>query len=124
LLQDLPATPSEHDRTMYVEDTLFADTEAFASGPDAVRAAYRGNIDASGAGLTELTAAFRPVGVSGRRGEIVLLQRIRDLGILAQLYLDGEAGPGAPWSADHAPTPFTDTWTTRVLRAAPWSPLP
>lgn len=123
-LPGVPAGVSEHDRTMYVEDTIVADSGEFESGPEAVRAAYRGNIDSSRPGLTELTAAFRPVGVSGRRGEIVLLQRIRDLGALAQLYLDGEAGPGAPWSADHAPTPFTDTWTTRVLRAAPWSPLP
>lgn len=115
---------ADHDRTMYIEDTIQADGGAFEAGPEAVSAAYGGNIDPSAAGLTELTAAFRPVAVAGRRGEIVLLQRIRDLGVLAQYYLDGEAGEGAPWSATHAPTPFTDTWTTRVLRAAPWSPLP
>src|SRR5690349_23110198 len=32
------------------------------------------------------------------------------------------APPNPPWSAAHDATPFDDTWQTRVLRAAPWSP--
>lgn len=123
-LASVAAGGNDHVRTMYIEDTIFADAGTFETGPGAVRAAYRGNLDASAPGLTELTAAFRPVAVAGRRREIVLLQRIRDLGDLAEYYHDGEAAAGAPWSASHAPTPFTDTWATRVLRAAPWSPLP
>jgi hypothetical protein len=123
-LASIPTSSADHERTMYIEDTIQAGVGAVDGLPEAIRSAYRGNLDPALPGLTELAAAFRPVAVAGRRGEIVLLQRIRDLGDLARYYFDGEAGAGAPWSAAHALTPFTDTWSTRVLRAAPWSPLP
>jgi hypothetical protein len=124
-LAKLPTTAANsHDLTMYIEDTVRPDAGTVADSAKAVRDAHRGlTKSTSPDALTDFAAAFRSVPVAGRRREIVMLQRVRDLGLLATYYTDGKAGAGAPWSARHNTPPFNDTWSTRVLRVAPWSPL-
>src|ERR1051325_8360365 len=52
-LSALPGNSTEHDRTMYIEDTLQVDGPQFDAGQSEVRSAYRGNFDPSAPGLTE-----------------------------------------------------------------------
>lgn len=122
-LASVPTAAQDHERTMYIEDTVRVSLDDPDAGEQAIRAAHRGLGEPGAGALTEFVAAFRPVSVAGRRSEVTLLQRILDLGVLAKYYVEGDLPPNPPWSAAHAATPFDDTWQTRVLRAAPWSPL-
>src|SRR5690606_7201572 len=119
---DLDAIPfepgAEHPLQMYVEDCIHVDGEAPGEGIEAIRAAYP-----RPGGLAELAGVFRPVFGAGSRRDVFLLQKLLDLDRLANLYARGEHDGGPPWSAAHGEVPFTDTWATRILRTANWSPL-
>lgn len=123
-LAAVPAEPQQHALQMYVEDTIHPDTGGVEEGVRAIRDALPlASGRAVGQALAELSGAFRTVPGAGRRREVVLLQKLLDLDLLSRFYLTGEAPVGAPWSAEHKPPPFADTWETRILRAAEWSPL-
>lgn len=122
-LATVPATPQQHSLQMYVEDTIHPDAGDVEAGIRAIHDALPEQDAAGGQPLTELSGAFRTTPGAGRRREVVLLQKLLDLDLLARYYETGEAPAGAPWSAAHKPPPFADTWETRILRAAEWSPL-
>jgi hypothetical protein len=119
-------TTATHDLAMYVEDTIAPDRGNPVDCLQEVRDAYGGESGSAtehrSSALTELTGVFRPVVGGGRRRQIVLLQKVLDLDLLAEYYRTGEVGAGAPWSAGHAATAFGDAWSTKLLRAAAWSP--
>jgi hypothetical protein len=122
-LTSVPTTAQDHERTMYIEDTIHVSLDDPDAGEAAIRKAHRGLGEPGPGALTEFVAAFRPLPVAGRRSQVTLLQRVLDLGILAKYYTEGTPPPNPPWSAAHDPVPFDDTWQTRVLRVATWSPL-
>jgi hypothetical protein len=112
-----------HALTMYVEDTIDADRGDPEAGFAAAGKVASGQAAGSGGdGLTRLVAAFCPVQGSGKQRQLILLQQVLDLGRLADFYLTGSASGERPWSAGHEIPSITDTWRTRLLRAAPWSP--
>jgi hypothetical protein len=123
-LTAVPTTPVTHDLQMYAEDTVRPDAGELDEAVEAIRAALALASGATGeAPLAELTGAFRSTPGGGRRREVVLLQKVLDLERLARFYLSDETPEGPPWSARHGAVPFADTWETRMLRTAEWSPL-
>jgi hypothetical protein len=123
-LAAVPADPTaKHALTMYIEDTVRLEGVSVKEGVEAAGKAHPLREGTADGGLSRLTGAFQPVPGGGRRRELVMLQQVLDLDLLAQYYLDGSPPPSPAWSGAHGSVPFADTWSTRVLRAAEWSPL-
>jgi hypothetical protein len=124
-IDGVPTSPGEpHALTMYVEDSVEPDRGDPADALAAIgklHSAFRATENGAPQ-LTKLTASFVPVAGAGRRRSCLILQEVLDLDLLAESYA-GSNVAGLPWSGGHDEPPLTDTWRTRMLRAAPWSPL-
>jgi hypothetical protein len=78
----------------------------------------------AGRNLLELVAAFSPTLGSGRYREIVLWQRVGQPEGLLPLFAHEVPEPyRAPGTWMHDALDLRDQWESRLLRAAPWSPL-
>ena len=78
----------------------------------------------AGRNLLELVAAFSPTLGSGRYREIVLWQRVGQPEGLLPLFAHEVPAPyRAPGTWMHDALDLRDQWESRLLRAAPWSPL-
>jgi hypothetical protein len=121
----VPTTPQDHPPVLYMEDTGW---------PHASLVDY---VDFWGAGyhqpmqqrpkserLLDIELCFQPAYGAGRRKEGVLWQRVLDHEKLFKLL--AEEAPAAlkvPGMFMHEALAYRDTWRSRLLRTAPWSPL-
>jgi len=129
---DLAAIPVDgsaaHAVAMYVEDTIAPDGGDPVASARAIAGTYpRANSGGAGPAtdgraLSELTGVLQPAIGAGRRQQIILLQKILDLDLLAEYYRTGGPIEGAPWSARQDPMPIAGSWSTKLLRTSTWSP--
>jgi hypothetical protein len=125
-LETVPTEPTEHEPTMYMEDTMWTFPGKLHDYIEAAGAVYRPTIHAedSRVGL-EIALALQTVPGAGHSPEVTLLQRLDRLAPLIHLLTndlpDDVTGPGS-WM--HDALALRDQWQSRLLRSAPWSPLP
>lgn len=118
---DVEPSTSEHEPTLYMEDTGWPyegriDDYVAALGRVYIPMTRQSN-------LIDVQACFQPAFGSGRRREAILFQRLGDdRGLLRLLTHEEPASyPADSWMT----TALTvrDRWESRLLRTAPWSPL-
>ena len=121
----VPATPAEHDLTIYMEDTgwpsapledyvgFWGETyyPMLTSRPPAER-------------LLDIVVVFEPAFGAGRRKEAILMQKVVDPSRL-QFLLTHETAPEhkAPGTFMHDALDYRDEWESKLLRTSSWSPL-
>lgn len=121
----VPTSPTEHDLTLYMEDTgwpvaALDDYTGFwgstyypmlTSRPPAER-------------LLDIEAVFEPAFGAGPRKEAILMQKIVDPRALQHL-LTHETAPEfkKPGTFMHDALDYRDQWESRLLRTSGWSPL-
>lgn len=128
---DLPAVPtdgSQHEPTLYMEDTVWPFPGKLDAYLDAAGTLYaRDTIArriADGTGLLDLRGAFLTILGEHTRREIVLWQRvIRPELLLRLLTMEIPAEHRGPGTWMHDALAFRDRWESRLLRTAVWSPL-
>jgi len=123
-LDAVPASPSEHPPSLYLEDT------GWPTAPldDYIRfwgESYHRPMQSVPAGrrLLEVEASFQPALGAGRRREAVLWQKILDhdrlLGLLTH---DTAPEHKAPGTFMHQALAYRDRWESKLLRTSTWSP--
>jgi hypothetical protein len=127
-LEALPVTAATGTMSLYMEDTVWPYAGRLADYIDRSGSHYAPSIEASsaaGTAILEVQAAFRSAWGTHRRNEIVLWQRVvRDDFLLALLRARVPEQHKAPGSWMHDALDLRDQWESRLLRTAPWSPLP
>lgn len=127
-LADLPADPDVHDQALFMEDTAWPHRGRFDDYLERAGTQYVETLrqaEAAGRSLLRLEAAFTPVWGTGRRREVVLWQRVvRPELITGLLTRDVPPEYRAPGTWMHDALAVRDRWESRLLRSAPWSPLP
>lgn len=122
-LATLPADPDgeTHELSLYMEDT------GWPHVPVDDYTAFWGDVYAPmlrRSPLLEITAVLQPAWGAGPRPEAILLQKIRDHGVLLQL-LEHEtpAELKQPGTFMHDALRYRDRWESRLLRTSAWSPF-
>ncbi|HEY2427458.1 MAG TPA: hypothetical protein VGI06_00905 [Acidimicrobiales bacterium] len=123
-LAAVPATPAEHESTLFMEDTGWPDAALddyvefwgrdyyplLARQPEASR-------------LLEIQACWVTAYGAGRRPEAILWQRVHNLARLEQLFMievPPEHKAAGTYMAEGLK--YRDQWESRLLRTAGWSP--
>jgi hypothetical protein len=118
----VPATPQDHEPTLYMEDTMWPERGMLAPYLEAAGSHYVGLIGRPGS-LLDLRLAL--VAAVGARPEVVLMQAVRNPANIVRL-LATELTPSMrpPGSWMHDALAYRDQWRSRLLRTARWSPWP
>jgi hypothetical protein len=121
-IDELPGSLGHSGPPLYMEDTVWPHPGMLDEYVSAAGSMYAPGLRERG--LLALTGAFRPAIGAGRGREVILLQRVVDAPRLVEL-LAGETAEGPPGAGSWMRTAlrYRDRWTSRLLRAAPWSPL-
>ena len=123
-LSSVPATPQDHELSMFMEDTGWPD----APLDDYID--FWGEVyypllarQPAGTGLLEIQACFQPAYGTHRRREAILLQKIHRHDRLLEL-LTTETPPERKAAGTYMAEALTyrDQWESRLLRASRWSP--
>jgi hypothetical protein len=117
-----PATHERH-RVLYMEDTMWPHEGMLGEYIEHVGRSYADMLQRPSSMLT-IDAAWRPALGAGRRREVTLLQRVKDPSRLLRMF-ETEVPPSlrAPGTWMHDALRLRDKWESRLLRAAPWSPM-
>jgi hypothetical protein len=124
-LATVPTTPQDHEPVVYMEDTgwphasLVDYTGFWGTG-------YFAPMDArpKEGRLLDIELCFQPAYGAGRRKEAVLWQKVLDNNLLLRLFTqDTPAELKQPGMFMHEALNYRDTWRSRLLRTASWSPL-
>jgi hypothetical protein len=126
-LSEVPTTGATHELSLFMEDTAWP----FAGGLAAYLAKAGTLYDTTlreqkkeGTGILELEAAFQPLYGTHRLNEVVLWQRVvNHKALLWMLTNDLPPAATAPGTWMHDALTVRDTWESRLLRSAAWSPL-
>jgi hypothetical protein len=129
-LSTVPVDPvARHgpDLPLFMEDTAWPHPGRLGDYLERASTLYVGTLQrAAGAGrnLLDLVAVFVPLFGTGRHPEVVLWQRVARPEMLLPL-LAREVPPEyqVPGTWMHDALEVRDRWESRLLRAAPWSPL-
>ena len=126
-LAALPARGTDHDLTLYMEDTVRpreGKLEEYVAKSGAHYAQEMAGHESRGHAMLKVLGGFRTVPGSGRRREIVLWQQVVDprlvLGLLTREVPPELTRPGT-WMNDALA--LRDQWQSRLLRTTRWSPL-
>lgn len=123
------ATAGDHgpDLPLFMEDTAWPHPGRLADYLERAGTLYVETLRRAadhGRNVLELVAAFTPVFGSGRHPEVVLWQRVaRPELVVPLLTREIPAEHRAPGTWMHDALDVRDRWESRLLRAAPWSPL-
>jgi len=125
-LEELPTGGDLREPTMYMEDTMWPFPGKLRPYVEAAGAVYRPALAAEDARMhMSVALGLETMPGAGRSPEVTLLQRLSSLEPLIDLLtrdLPPEVtGPGS-WM--HEALDLRDRWRSRLLRTAPWSPLP
>jgi hypothetical protein len=125
-LEEIPTVPTEHEPTMYMEDTMWTFPGKLHDYIEAAGAIYQPTIHADDSRVRlKIALALQTVPGAGHTPEVTLLQRISSLDPLVHLLthdLPEEFTQPGSWMRDALE--LRDQWQSRLLRSAPWSPLP
>jgi len=124
----VPAEAEERPQALYMEDTVSPFPGKLDAYLEAAGTLYArdtiGKRMAEGTSLLELRGAFRTIVGPNAGREVILWQRVIRPQLLERL-LTREVGPEhrGPGTWMHDALAFRDTWESRLLRTAAWSPL-
>jgi hypothetical protein len=127
-LSIVPTDGTEHELTMYMEDTMWPIEGKY---PDYVQASgevYAKSLEHTGdpdnPPFIKIEAGFQPAFGAHVRREVALMQRILDSNRLLQL-LTHDIAPDmrAPGTWMHEALQLRDQWESKLLRTSSWSPL-
>jgi hypothetical protein len=125
-LAEVPVDAVEHDPVLYMEDTVWPFPGRIRAYIEASGSVYRNALQAPDSQMhMSIELALQTLPGAGRYPEVTLLQRLSSLPPLIRL-LTNDPAPEvvAPGSWMHEALELRDQWQSRLLRSAPWSPLP
>jgi hypothetical protein len=120
---EVPVDGSEHELSLYMEDTMWPYQDKFEEYIDRCGDVYAKSLERAPSMLT-IQAAFQPVLGSHLRREVTLMQRIQRPEALLDLlrsHIPAEYRTPGTWM--HDALDLRDQWTSRLLRTSSWSPL-
>lgn len=127
-LAAVPVSGADHDQALFMEDTAWPHRGRYDDYLRQAGTQYVATLQAAeeaGRSLLRLEAAFTPAFGTGTAREVVLWQRVVRpelvVGLLARDVPEEHRRPGT-WM--HDALDVRDRWESRLLRTAPWSPLP
>ncbi len=125
-LSEIPTEPGDHEPTLYMEDTMWPFPGKLGAYIEAAGAIYRRSLAAEGSQMQMSVAlALQTTPGAGRYPEVTLFQKLSSIPRLIRLLTSDSptevTGPGS-WMA--TALELRDQWQSRLLRSAPWSPLP
>jgi hypothetical protein len=125
-LADVPTEPGDHPPTMYMEDTMWPYPGKVRDYIEAAGTVYRKALAAEGSQMhLSIELALQAMPGAGRYPEVTLLQKVPSVPLLIRLLTNDippeVTGPGT-WM--HEALDLRDQWQSKLLRSAPWSPLP
>jgi hypothetical protein len=125
-LEELPTGGVDREPTMYMEDTVWPFPGLLRRYVTAAGEVYRPSLAAADARMQMSVAlGLEAMPGAGRSPEVTLLQRLPSLPRLLDLLTqDLPPETTAPGSWMHEALDLRDRWRSRLLRTAPWSPLP
>ncbi len=119
----VPVDGSEHEMSLYMEDTMWPYQDKFEEYIDRCGDVYAKSLERPSSMLT-IQAAFQPALGSHLRREVTLMQRIHrpeQLLDLLRSHIPAEYRTPGTWM--HDALDLRDQWTSRLLRTSSWSPL-
>jgi hypothetical protein len=126
-LASVPTDGAEHELSLFMEDTAWPYAGGLAAYLEKAGTLYDRTLaesKAAGRSIIELEAAYQPVYGTHATTEVILWQRVVNhqalLHLLAHDLDPAKTGPGT-WM--HDALAVRDTWESRILRSASWSPL-
>jgi hypothetical protein len=124
-LEDIPTDPTEHEPTMYMEDTMWPFPGKVQDYIQAAGDVYQQALSAEGSQVQmHIELALQSMPGAGRYPEVTLMQKLSSLPPLIRLLThDIPAAVVQPGSWMHEALEFRDQWQSRLLRTAVWSPL-
>jgi hypothetical protein len=125
-LEELPTGGVDHEPTMYMEDTMWPFPGKLRQYVEAAGAVYRPSLASADARMhMSVALGLEAMPGAGRSPEVTLLQRLSSLPpLIALLTQDLPPEVTGPGSWMHEALDLRDRWRSRILRSAPWSPLP
>jgi hypothetical protein len=126
---DLVAVPTDggrHATSLYMEDTMWpvrGRVDEYVAAAGDVYAGMLG-VHAEGEVLLRIEAAYQTMPGAGRWPEVTLMQKVHSMPRLVHLLThDLPAAMSRPGTWMHDALTYRDQWRSKLLRAAPWSPL-
>ncbi len=125
-LDEIPTGEIDREPTMYMEDTMWPFPGKLAQYVEASGAVYRPALHAEDSRMhMQVALGLETMPGAGRSPEVTLLQRLSSLPrLIALLTQDIPPEVTGPGSWMHEALDLRDRWRSRLLRTAPWSPLP
>jgi hypothetical protein len=125
-LSEIPAGAASREPALYMEDTMWPFPGKLRAYVEAAGAVYRPSLQAEDARMhMHVALGLETMPGAGRSPEVTLLQRLSSLPRLITLLTeDIPAEVTGPGSWMHEALDLRDRWRSRLLRTAPWSPLP
>ena len=125
-LAEIPVGVVSREPTMYMEDTMWPFPGKLRQYVETAGAVYRPSLQAEDSRMhMHVALGLETLPGAGRSPEVTLLQRLSSLAPLITLLTQDippeVTGPGS-WM--HEALELRDRWRSRLLRTAPWSPLP
>jgi hypothetical protein len=117
----IDAAPSEHEPSLYMEDTGWPFEDKLDDYVQALGDWYAPMV--ANSALIDVQAFLQPAHGAGPRREVVLVQKLKDDNQLLRLltYEEPPSYPEDSWMTKALT--LRDQWESRLLRTAPWSPL-
>jgi hypothetical protein len=124
-LEDIPTDPTEHEPTIYMEDTMWPFPGKIRDYIQAAGDVYQRALAADGSQVQmHIELALQSMPGAGRYPEVTLMQKLSSLPPLIRLLThDIPAEVVQPGSWMHEALELRDQWQSRLLRTAVWSPL-
>ena len=124
-LEDIPTDPTEHEPTLYMEDTMWPFPGKVQDYIHTAGDVYQQALSAEGSQVQmHIELALQSMPGAGRYPEVTLMQKLSSLPPLIRLLThDIPAAVVQPGSWMYEALELRDQWQSRLLRTAVWSPL-
>ncbi len=127
-IADVPTAGATHDLVVTMEDTVWpyeGSLERYIERSGAHYAKEMAEYAEAGSSILRVEASFRTAFGTGRRREIILWQRVvQPKALNALISREVPARYKQPGGWMHDALELRDRWESKLLRSAPWSPLP
>jgi hypothetical protein len=126
-LASVPTSGEDHELSLFMEDTAWpfpGGLQAYLQKAGTLYDTTLAQSKEGGHSIIELEAAYQPLFGTHTTTEVILWQRVvNQKALLYLLANDLPASATAPGTWMHDALSVRDTWESRILRTASWSPL-